>query len=137
MPVYTEDTFFVSMQGAIWPSPDSRIWDFTWDPRPQDALMTLLAGLLSKHKQIGEKLPRMSMCLPQTPSKLHLQCWRFPDSPLDASGVSESGPVLPVTQRSAQPVAGAGACLQSYPRRQRDVGGMINNVPEIYMTLQL
>lgn len=74
------------------------------------------------------------MCLPRAPSKPGLQCRWFP---LYADGVSEPGSALPVTQLSAQPVAAAGASLQSTPRRQQNVGGVINNVPEIYMTLQL
>lgn len=48
------ETFSVSMQGVIWPSPDSRTWDFTQDLRAQDALIALLAGLLSKGKQRGK-----------------------------------------------------------------------------------
>ena len=53
-PAYTGETFLVSMQGTICPSPDFRTWDFTQDPRAQDALTALLTGLLSEGKQTGK-----------------------------------------------------------------------------------
>lgn len=144
MPAHTGETLSVSVQGVIWPSPDSRTRDFIQDPRARDALMASPAGLLSKGRRTGEDCPGcLCACYGLPASCIYSADGSQPLSrPLPAShlsrgadGVSESGPALPMAERSAQPAAAA--CLQSCPRRQPSAGGVINNAPRIYLTLQL
>lgn len=95
-PVYVGETFFVSTQGAIWPSPASRSWDFTQDPGTHGALVASPAGLPSKGEQIGGELPGIAsvpaLASQQTPFPVLVETQRFPASPLDANGVSGSIP---------------------------------------------
>lgn len=95
--------------------------------------MASLAGLLSeagKRARIAQ-----GVCVPATDSPQAARTVLMVSSrSRGADGESEPDPALPTAERSAQPAAAA--CVQSCPRRQRSAGGVINNVPEIYLTLQ-
>lgn len=119
-PVYIQEKhIFVLMQGVIWPSPDSR----TWDLRAQDALMLLLAGLLSEGKQMGKNCPGCLCACPGLSASCVCSSGGFQPLPWVQTGFQDPTLCCP-NQCPAQPGAVAGpACKVTRvgsKHRQRD-----------------